>query len=160
MTADELRERLSYDPDTGVFVWLKSAAPYRNGKVAGGASPKGYRSLRIDGKYVLAHRVAWLFVHGEWPDREIDHINGDGTDNRIANLRLATRGQNMMNTGNRRNSTTGFKAVGVIPSGKYRARIRTNGKRIHLGVFPTAEDAAEAYRRAAIELCGEFARFE
>ena len=156
LTCAELRAHLHYDPETGVFVRL------RDGKVAGGPwRIRGltYRKIWVLGYQHLAHRLAWLYVHGKWPDNEIDHRNGDGTDNRLKNLRDATRGQNSTNSPAQKHSKTGLRDVHFHPkAGKYRAQICKNLKITHLGYFETAEEAHRAYLAAAAVLHGEFVR--
>jgi hypothetical protein len=160
LTAERLREVLSYDPETGVFVWLKrTARRIRVGDVAGCLGTLGYRSLGINGEEHLAHRLAWLYVHGEWPSADIDHINGDPGDNRLANLRPATRAQNSANAGKRTTNTSGLKGVcWSKKSCKWRAAITVNGQVIYLGLFDCPAEAHAAYARAAEQHCGEFAR--
>lgn len=105
----------------------------------------------------MAHQLAWLYVNGTWPPSQIDHIDGDGLNNKIENLRLANSAQN--NSNRSFNGAVGFKGVYWNKSGKaYRAQIQINGRRIYLGSFATPEEAHEAYVKAAKELHGEFAR--
>lgn len=153
-----LKSIFSYDPSTGCFINKKDRANLKAGCVAGYTSGNGYRYLSLDGKHYLAHRVALAIVEGEWPRQHVDHINGDRTDNRLCNLRHATRSQNLQNKGVRRDSRSGIKGVAVDPRGKWRAKIRANNRIYNLGYFASAEEAAEAYRIAAEKLHGEFAR--
>lgn len=105
--------------------------------------------------------MAFLYVHG-WLPEEVDHINNNGPkdDNRICNLREATKSKNQFNRGRTKNNTSGFKGVQFKKDiGKYRARIKNNLKDIHLGYFSTPEEAYEAYKEAALRLHGEYARF-
>jgi len=102
--------------------------------------------------------VAWLIHFGQWPERQVDHINGDHADNRISNLRLATGTQNQANKGLQRNNTTGFKGVGYRPDRGFFAIIKKDRKSHYLGQFNTAEEAHAAYCAAAKRLFGEFAR--
>lgn len=156
---ERIRSLLDYDPDTGVFRWREAVGGRMAGQSAGTLHSKGYRRIKLDGRHHFAHRLAWLYVTGEWPDRAIDHMNGDKTDNRIANLRLATASENNMNMGVRRFSKTGLK--GVSPQRKkYMAQISANGKRHYLGLFQTPEEAHQAYLQRARELHGDFARAE
>ena len=149
----ELRSRMSYDPDDGEFRALVGAGRRRAGDRLGYVRADGYRMIMFDGQWRYAHRLAWFYVTGEWPKQEIDHANGDRDDNRIANLREATRSQNMMNTPKR----------GVCfhrGQQKWQASIRANGKRTHLGSFATEDEALEAYRLAASVMHGDFAFVE
>jgi len=152
ITQERLKEVLSYDPDTGVFTWLDS------GKVAGLPHTKGYLRMSLDGGKYLMHRLAWLYVHGKFPDNQIDHINHGKKDNRICNLRDVTGSQNQMNRGVQSNSTTGIKGVYWIKNrNKYRAQIKVMGKITYLGYFVDKMEAARAYMLACKELHGDFA---
>ncbi len=156
LTHARLLELVHYNPETGEFTRLeKGRRPNGNGKT-GSRSGKGYVALRVDSKRYLAHRLAWFYVHGEWPS-ELDHINLDKTDNRIANLRLATRALNNANTVPRGKS--GFKGV-VAAYGRWRAGLTFNGSFHYLGLYDTPEEAHAAYRVAAEKAFGSFARME
>lgn len=148
LTAARLRLRMSYDEATGVFRWRDT------GRVAGyPAGAAGRLQIYVDGVARYAHRLAWLYVHGEWPDGQIDHINGDKHDNRIANLRvLPGTAQNKQNQSRAyRNNRSGM--LGVSRDGsRWRARIMVDGKSKTLGRFDTPEEASAAYRRAKAEL--------
>lgn len=142
ITAERVRELLDYDSSTGVFRWR------RNGKVAGcatGSHP--YVIIRIDQIARYAHRLAWLYVFGVWPDHTIDHANGDKHDNRLCNLREATMAQQLQNQGR-----PGLGATYNKQAGKWTAQISVNRRRTHLGYFDTAEAAEAAYRAAKAEL--------
>jgi len=162
LTAEWLRELLDYDAETGVFTWLVSANNRtKAGSVAGSPHGGGYIIIGVRGRMYLAHRLAWLWVHSEWPPHDVDHINLDKTDNRIANLRLATRSQNKANTLRPFTNTSGVKGVSWHRQGrKWQARIKVNGKNKNLGLFTNIDAAAAAYRHAADEHFGEFARTE
>jgi HNH endonuclease/AP2 domain len=167
ITSEILRKNLSYDSCTGVFIWLDRPwlksnlnAKYR-GKIAGFVNKVGYRYIHIGGALHLAHRLAWIYVYGGQPPRFIDHMNGQKDDNRIKNLRLATKSQNGMNRGAQRNNTSGFKGVYWHKQvGKWNAYIKLRGRRHSLGLFEDISAAAAAYRAAAHRLHGEFARSE
>lgn len=157
ITAEEARALIDYDPDTGVFRWRRSRRGCRIGDVAGNPNSKGYWQISLNYKRYFGHRLAWLYVHGYWPTGEIDHINMDKGDNRICNLRDATREQNRHNTTMTKRNTTGFKGVSFHRKmGKFQAHHR----RHWLGYFQTAEAAHAAYAKAATEAAGEFARIE
>ncbi|MCI0598747.1 MAG: HNH endonuclease [Beijerinckiaceae bacterium] len=121
ITAERLRKLLTYDPETGIFTWLPREGDGRevrrwnarySGKIAGCINKTdGYRYIKIDGQMYLAHRVAVLYVKGEWPRADIDHINLDRADTRFCNLRQATRAQNMANIRKQRNNTGGYKGA-------------------------------------------------
>jgi hypothetical protein len=147
LTTSRLKELLSYDKDTGVFMWLKSRGGAKKGMVAGCIDSDGYVQIGLDGKLYRAHRVAFLYVFDRWPSEEIDHINGDRTDNRIKNLRESTRAENMQNL--KKPSVPGksglFGAQWSSAKRKWRAAIKTKGFRKHLGYFDTPEEARNAY---------------
>ncbi|HEY7298669.1 MAG TPA: HNH endonuclease signature motif containing protein [Xanthobacteraceae bacterium] len=156
LTAEQVRKLLHYAPETGLFYWRVSRGGAAAGTQAGSPHAHGYVVIRLDGVNHYAHRLAWLYVHGEHPTEEVDHRNGNRADNRIANLRQSSRAQNAQNTW-RRYRTTGFKGVDWHRR-KWRARIVVSGTRIHIGYYPTAEKAAAAYDEAARLHYGEFAR--
>lgn len=154
-----LKERLAYDPDTGSFTILVSSGKRAAGNEAGYVNNLGYRLIWLSGHYYLAHRLAWYYATGTWPIGEIDHINGNPSDNRLANLRLATRAQNVANAKVNPLNTTGFRGVCKVPraSGdRFQATIRVNGRAIYLGTFSTPEEAHSAYLKAAHETHGAF----
>ncbi|MBK9496425.1 MAG: HNH endonuclease [Xanthomonadales bacterium] len=161
---EQLKSMVSYDPDTGHFYRVGYSHPSQSHRVGTRADTfhdeKGrrYRLVRVFGERYTAHRLAWLFVHGTFPANMIDHINGDGEDNRIVNLREATHSDNARNRCISKRNMSGFKGVDFRPDGKkWRASICVNRKLIHLGLFSTPEEAHEAYVAAAIRLHGEFA---
>jgi hypothetical protein len=160
-TSERLRELLDYDPATGLFVWLIS--PRRNvpvGSVAG-TLRNGYIRIRIEMEAFSAHRLAWFYMTGEWPPGQVDHIDGNRSNNRWSNLRSATNSINQINGKLRSDSKTGYKGVSKPKRGKkWCARIVVNGKRIFLGMFPDPKSAHDAYMRAAVKYYGEFARPE
>lgn len=145
-----IAEHLSYCPDTGAFKWRTSTRGHRAGAVAGSVHRgTGYVSISVAGQRYLAHRIAWLIVHGAWPASGTDHINGNRADNRIANLRPATRSENQQNLrGPMRNNTLGVLGVCRQKSGKFQAQITVDGRQIYLGCHPTAEAASDAYLAA------------
>jgi hypothetical protein len=150
-TQERLKELLHYDPDTGLFTWIKSTnTSIKINSVAGGKTSRGYTQIRADKKLYLARRLAWLYVYGNFPESFLDHVNEKPSDNRISNLRLATHQENGHNKSTpNKNNTSGF--LGVIwqkPNKKWLAQIRINGKRKHLGLFNTPEEASEAYKAA------------
>ena len=159
LTHERLYEVLDYSPILGLFWWLKSRGTKKAESVAGTKRPDGYIQIQIDDRLYLAHRLAWLYVHGEWPPEEIDHKNNDPSDNRLANLRLATDSQNQANTPKQAHNTSGFKGVSWFRRDrKWRAEIQKDGKSRHLGYFADPVDAARAYDAKAKELHGDFAR--
>lgn len=131
------------------------------GSSAGSVKPNGYLRIVFDGRGYLGHRLVWFFVHGVWPDKQIDHINGERSDNRIANLRLATCTQNLGNARKPSHNTSGLKGVSWNKATKkWLTQIQVYGKATCLGFFADASEAHEAYRSAAIARFGEFARAE
>lgn len=149
ITQERLRELLTYDSDTGVFKHKKTRKGAREGSIAG--SDNGKRQIRIslDGRLYLAHKLAWLYVHGIYPDDEIDHINRVRNDNRICNLRIAKHFENMQNFPVPKSNTSGFIGVSFNKnSGKWEAYIRTKGRKIYLGKFDSIHDAVEARKIA------------
>ena len=164
ITQQRLQELLRYDPQTGELFWRqKTCRKMVPGRRAGSyKAPQGV-VISIDGKRFLAHRLVWLMLYGAWPAQEIDHINGNPHDNRLANLREASHAENLRNTKLRADNSSGFKGVRRMKSrgklrGRWIARIRKDGKETHLGCFASAAEAHTAYCIAANELFGEFAR--
>lgn len=159
MTQEELVARLQYDAETGIFCRKNHVKHGLNGKAAGTWHPRGYRVVNVMGRRYLAHRLAWFYVHGEWPE-QVDHINGVRDDNRLTNLRPATQSQNNANSARRKDNSSGVKGVCYsAPMKKWQARIKPHGmKRVVLGYFDTLEDAANAYAKAASEHFGIYAR--
>lgn len=171
-TAERVRDALDYDPATGVFVWrereLSSFATVRSGrvwntkyagKVAGSLDSGGYSKISIDAKDYRAHRLAWLYATGAWPAEQIDHRDGDTSNNRFDNLREATNAENGCNRCAYTNNSSGVK--GVCWNGqrkKWMAQIQVDGCKIYLGLFTNLNDAAAAYAIAAQEHHGRFAR--
>lgn len=154
ITAERLRVLVRYDPETGIFTRIATSRADHLGLRAGRLK-NGYSAFSVDGKTFFAHRLAWLYVYGEWPKHQIDHINRDRTDNRIANLRDVTPADNAANAPASRASKTGLRGV-YWRSGTrrrpYRAQICRNGKTRSLGHFATPEAAYAAYLAAAAEL--------
>ena len=152
----EAQRLLAYDPETGSLTWrMPGLGRGAVGRQAGSFSPGGYRDVHIHGRNYKVHRLIWLYVHGRWPTHEIDHKNGDRADNRLTNLREATRRQNTHNIRLRNDSRSGVKGVGWhAQAKKWQAKIRGT----HIGLFTDINEAAEAYRVAAERHYGEFAR--
>jgi hypothetical protein len=156
VTQGRLKELLRYSRRTGHFHWRKHTGTGGRGREAGSLNTDGYVSISIDGRRYLAHRLAWVWVHGEHPTGELDHRNGVRRDNRIVNLRQPRGPENMWNV--RTRNTTGYKGVYRRPSGKYYAQIGWYGSRIHIGTYATAKEAARNYDVHAEVLFGAFAR--
>lgn len=156
----ELCQVIEYDEITGVFRNIKRrSASAAAGEITGCKAKSGYVSIRYKKRLYLAHRLAWLFVHLKDPaGLDVDHINGNPSDNRICNLRLASRRQNLLNGKRPITNTTGFKGVFKNQRGKYVGRIRGLKRIEETKSYGTAEEAAEAYLALARRIAGEFAR--
>lgn len=153
LTQERVKELLTYDPETGEFRWKEGRRQMKAGSVAGSDhtvhSGKKYRVISIDGKKYQAHRLAWLVMHGEFPPEQIDHIDGNGLNNRFENLRAVSNAGNGKNVRKRADNTSGVSGVHWHKTRqKWQAHIRVNQKLIHLGRF-TSQDAAVAARKAA-----------
>lgn len=162
ITQEYLKSILDYDHNTGIFKWKIFKCPRASfGKIAGYIKKEGYVEIKIDGVPYKAHRLAFLYING-WLPEEVDHINNDGpkSDNRICNLREATRSQNEFNKPKSKRNTSGYKGVSLKKStGRWCAKIRFNKNSKHLGYYSTPEEAHEAYKQAALRLHGEYANF-
>lgn len=161
ISADMVRERLDYDPETGDLRWRKSYARTAKKGAVAGHSNGGYVRIMLKGISYYAHRLAWAHMHGDLKgDIEIDHENMNRKDNRLVNLRNASHSNNQANASRPRSNTSGVK--GVTHRGdrwnKWRVRVGINKKRVHVGDFATLEEAKLAYYAAASRLHGEFAR--
>jgi hypothetical protein len=149
LTADRLRELLDYNQETGVFTWRDKRGPRaKHAGVAGCiSSDSGYRMIRLDFRLYRAHRLAWLYVFGKWPAEQIDHINGDRADNRLANLREAS---NRLNCENKRraqkNSASGVLGVSWNKRNKmWSAKLSHRNSEVFCRYFHDIEDARQAY---------------
>ncbi len=158
LTATRLREILDYDPDTGIFLWkIKASSKRPIGSRAGSVTSHGYRRIMINGLLYGEHRLAFLWQTGNFPQLDIDHINGDRQDNRWLNLREATPVQNCANSALPKSNKSGHKGVWWNRQrGKWQAMLNACGVRVHLGLFKDRHDACAAYRRADMEFRGEF----
>lgn len=156
--AEELRQLLSYDPETGLLIWRHREGAFSgwNTRFAGRRAftylnSRGYFQGTVGGRVYTAHRVIWTMCNGDLEHWHIDHINGNQTDNRLVNLRLCTPEQNARNRGITRSNRSG--AVGVaLCNGKFRAQIKARGKQMHLGTFDNFEAAKLARREAEARL--------
>lgn len=145
LTAERLRELLHYDPSTGVFTRRVAAGRQPAGSVAGNSDGEGYLKLDIERRTYKAHRLAWLYVKGEWPINDIDHKDGNRVNNSIANLRDVTRQVNLQNRRRAQsNNKCGVLGVSFV-AGRYMASIQSAGRFKYLGRFLTAEEAHAAY---------------
>ena len=147
LTQEQVKELFDYDPKTGHLIWrVKRGTRGVPGKIAGGLDHNhGYFLIKIDGTVYRAHRLIWLYVYGSWPVNDIDHVNGARHDNRIFNLREATRAQNMQNQRNpRTDNKSNYLGVSAHRE-KWMAQIQVNGKKHYIGIYSTRKAAHAAY---------------
>jgi hypothetical protein len=146
-------EYFSYEND----VLVRKSSNNQHNHV-GSVNSSGYVQTELKGKVYMLHRIVWELHNGEIPKgMQVDHIDRNPLNNSITNLRLCTQNQNQINSGVPKNNTTGYKGVLRTPNGKFQARLGYNGKKLYLGLFETAEDAAACVKAKTIELYGEFA---
>ena len=156
MTKDEVESFFEYKD--GILYWKKNQSNIKSGAIAGYQRPDGYIVIGFKNKSIRAHRLIWLLNHGYMPEF-LDHINGIRNDNRIENLRVATRTQNQMNLKTRCDNSSGFRGVFWNKQRKkWTARIQTGYKVKHLGLFKSIEDADKARKIAEQKYFGEYAR--
>lgn len=149
ITQERLKKLLHYNPDTGIFTSLCARGKIKSDDTLGWDSAAGYLGISIDYKFYMAHRLAWLYVYGDFPKKDIDHINHKKTDNRISNLRDVTKSQNLRNQKIRTDNTAGATGISWHKcAGKWRVYICVGGKQKHLGLFTDKDDAISA-RKAA-----------
>jgi hypothetical protein len=164
LTQDLLKDLLDYDAITGIFTWKYREKRYFktdrawsswNSKYAqneAGSDSNGYILIGIFYVRYKAHRLAWLYITGRWPKNQIDHINGNGSDNRIENIRDVPQQENQRNASLREDNTSGVTGVSFhLMSGKWRATIRYDDKYVHLGTFGTKMEAVLARKQAEIK---------
>jgi hypothetical protein len=152
LTAERVRELLTYDPETGAFRWKTTGShrnPYANREEAG-CRGRRYRMIGVGGRLYVAHRLAWLLMTGDWPQHQVDHKNGNGFDNRWSNLRSATQSQNVCNRRIDGRNKVGKTGVQRHSSGRWRAYISLS--------FSSKEEAIEARKKMEALFHGEFVR--
>jgi len=148
----QVKEFMMYNADTGAFTWIKQTGSIQVGYIAGNVNYTGYRRLVIDGKYRLAHRIAWLYTYGTFPESQIDHINGIRDDNRIDNLRAVNNSENSKNSKLRNDSTAGITGLSERRNGKsWRVYVQADGKLIGLGTHSDFFEACCIRKSAELE---------
>ena len=153
ITQFRLKQLLDYDPITGRFTWKVGHPRAAKGSFAGAKDHYGYVVIRLDTILYKAHRLVWLYVHGVWPAKGLDHINRDKSDNRIENLRIADQSVNMHNTAAKSNNKSGVSGVTWrADRNKWCARIKVGYKNFNLGLFAAIEDAVAARKDAELRL--------
>lgn len=161
LTAETVRQLLDYDIHTGLFRWKTGTHPNwrrKVGAVAGGIRKSGYVTIQIYGRNYFAHRLAWLYVNGEWPANIIDHIDNCRSNNAFLNLREANQNQNSHNSGVPKTNTSGFKGVTWDKrKRKWQAAIKVKGKSMFLGLYDQKELAFSAANAARAKYHGDFA---
>ncbi len=158
LTIERLKQAFDYDPETGFFTWkikIGTAFPGKVVKVIANDEKAPYIYVCIDNERHYAHRLAWFYMTGAWPEKGIDHKNGQHSDNRWENLRQATQRQNICNARLRKDNKAGAKGV-CLPTKEKRWVAQLSSKRI--GSFSTKEEAQAAYAEAAKKAYGEFFR--
>jgi hypothetical protein len=158
LTQSDVKAKLNYDESTGLFTWINSDSPLvKNGSVAGNVNRNGYCYIGLYREVYRAHRLAWLYVTGKNPTRQIDHINGNKSDNRFANLREASNLKNTRNRNLNSNNKSGYRGVSwAAHANKWVAHVMAKGKRKKLGYYKTALSASKAFQAYAKKNHGEF----
>jgi hypothetical protein len=152
ITVEKARDRIHYCPESGLFTWKLDIGRAKAGSVAGRINDEGYVSIFLCRKRRRAHRLAWLLMRGEFPGGDIDHINGDRSDNRWVNLRIVTRSENQKNQSMHSNNTSGVNGVYWCKNRKkWHARIVADGKTSTIGFYADLSEAADARRNAEKE---------
>lgn len=159
ITQNELKSLFYYEHETGNFICKKASGRLKVGDICGNKNHDGYMRIRINYKHYASHRLIWLYVYGEFPKNEIDHINGIKHDNRLCNLREATRSQNSLNRAITKRNTSKFKGVTFNKkTNKWQSQASFNNKYYYLGSFEKKEDAYNKYCEFSKKHHGEFIR--
>ena len=156
LTQSELKMFLHYDPETGVFTWIKGRRGHWGNRPAGYVTKRDYVRIKIKQVEYQSQNLVWLYVYGRWPDDVVDHKDHNPSNNKLNNLREATNSQNGANKRVQKDNKLGLKGACRVGD-KYQAQLKKNGKTIYLGLFETAELAHQAYVEAARAVHGEFA---
>jgi hypothetical protein len=152
LTQERLRFLMDYDPDTGLFTRKVKVKHQPAGAIVGTSGTRGYLQCNIDGKPYKLHRLAWLYVHGEWPADQIDHINHITSDNRLCNLRVVSCAENHQNRARKTNSASGYLGVTWHKRDRrWQAHLEVNGKAIHLGSYQDLDLAVAARKQAELK---------
>lgn len=153
ITQNQIKEVLNYNPDNGIFTWLVSSAQrIKIGNIAGGLDKYGYIKIQLNCKTYKAHRLAFLYMTGEFPKNQVDHINHNRNDNRWENLRGVSKTENGQNRSKQSNNKSGFTGVSWHKSmGKWIVHIKANGKILHLGYFKNKDKAIKKRKEAEIK---------
>jgi hypothetical protein len=155
-----LRQLFDCDPDAGKLTWKLTKGSAVKGAEVGTVNNVGYLSTSVKGSRFLLHRLIWVLAGNNDPGQlQIDHINGDRLDNRIANLRLAQRIENNKNVKTHQDNSTGHLGISEHKPGIYRVRIMKDGKNHHIGLFSSLTEAVAARRNAELDLHGEFSSY-
>lgn len=160
MDQETLKKYMSYNPENGLFTWVASTCnKIKPGMIAGSQRKDGYIEIRLHGELMLAHRMVFLYLNGEWPEVTVDHISGVRNDNRFSNLRLASYGENARNVKMHGDNQSGYKGVFWCKrSRKWIGKICVRGRQVWLGSYDNPEDAHAAYVKASAELHRDFGR--
>ena len=160
LTQERLKSLFVFNANTGHFTRIKTSGPRSVfGKPAGWLSGCGRFYIKIDRKSYAVHRLAWLYTYGSFPETDIDHKNMNPQDNRLSNLRVATRAQNQANKTVSPSNKCGIKGVNAKKgTSKFVAQISYQGKKHHLGIYDTPEQAGLAYQTKSADFYGEFSR--
>lgn len=151
LTQERLKELLYYNPQFGIFVWINDRARGLKGSIAGRVNNGGYTQIGIDSKRYNAHRLVFLYIDGKFPENEVDHINHKRSDNRLLNLRKATKTENSKNRVLSKSNKSGFHGIFFIEKiGRWKVDISINGERKTIGSFKCKEDAIRARKNAEI----------
>lgn len=163
LTQERLKELISYDPVDGTFCWKVTRSNRAvAGKVAGKCKDsKGYSVIRVDKRLYRAHRLAYLYITGEWPESDVDHKNNNRADNRWENLRASTRSQNIANKATPASNKSGVKGVcWNVAHQRWLVTLRVEGRHKYIGEFRCKKTAVRAVREARQRFHGEFARHD
>lgn len=157
LTQQYIKQLFNYDEQTGHFTRIVGRGSSHAGDLAGSVTWNGYVTIYLDKKNYRAHQLAWLYVYGEIPNTDIDHINRNRSDNRISNLRIASRSENNINSKLYSHNTSRFRGVSFSKErNKWESKIKHNGKTLHLGRFNSPEEAHQKYITEAKRIYGCF----